>query len=89
MKVRSRNGLKCQLHLLFTSARIPKVKDFPTGRNNHLASGDLRLEFVQFYINIESIYATANDTLGDWLKNLVPDFQPMRSKTKTNRALCA
>ena len=89
MKVRSRSGLKCQLHLLFTSARIPKVKDFSTGRNNHLASGDLRLEFVQFYINIESNYATANDTLGDWLKNLVPDFQPMRSKTKTKRALCA
>ena len=26
-------------------------------------------------------------TLSDWLKRLAPNFQPMKSKTKTNRTL--
>ena len=33
-------------------------------------------------MNVESNYAIAIATLGDWLKRLAPVFQPMRSKTK-------
>ena len=33
----------------------------------------------------ESIYVIAIATVSDWAKNLSPDFQPMRSKTKTHR----
>ena len=43
-------------------------------------------------MTIESNYAIAIAiaTLSDWLKNLAPIFQPMRtSKTKTNHTLCA
>ena len=36
---------------------------------------------------VESTYAIAIATLGDWLKKLVPDYQPMEMKTKTNRHL--
>ena len=34
-------------------------------------------------MTLESYSATAIATLGDWLKNLVPVFQPMRNKIKT------
>ena len=40
-----------------------------------------------FQITLESNYAIAIATLGDWFKNLAPVFQPMRSKT--NRTLHA
>ena len=40
-------------------------------------------------MNVESNYAIAIATLGDWLKRLAPVFQPMRSKTKTNRTMYA
>ena len=33
----------------------------------------------------ESNYTIAIATLSDWLKNLALDFQPTRSKNKTNR----
>jgi len=38
-------------------------------------------------MTVGSYYAIAIATLSDWLKNLAPVFQPMRSKTKTNRCL--
>ena len=38
---------------------------------------------------VESDRAIAIATLSDWIKNLAPDFQPMRSKTKPNRSLYA
>lgn len=38
-------------------------------------------------MTVENNYAIAIDTLKDWLKNLVPVFQPLRRKTKTNRNL--
>ena len=38
-------------------------------------------------MTVESNYATAIASLGDWLKNLKPAFQPIRSKTKTNCTL--
>ena len=34
-------------------------------------------------MNVDLITRVA--TLSDWLKNLVPVYQPMRRKTKTNR----
>ena len=34
-------------------------------------------------------YAIAIATISDWLKNLAAVFQPMRSRTKTNRTLFA
>ena len=37
----------------------------------------------------ESNYAIVSGMLDDWLKGLTPVSQPMRSKTKTNRTLCA
>ena len=40
-------------------------------------------------MTVESNYAIAISTLGDWLKNLAPVYQPMRRKTKTNRDLHA
>ena len=38
-------------------------------------------------MNVEGNYVIAIATLSDWLTNLAPVFQPMRSKTKTNRTL--
>ena len=38
---------------------------------------------------VESNYVIAIATLSDWLKRLAPIFQPVRSKTKTNRAMYA
>ena len=38
---------------------------------------------------VESNYTMAIATLGDWLKTLAPDYQPLRRKTKTNRDLLA
>ena len=38
-------------------------------------------------MTVGSNYVTAIATLSDWLKRRVPVFQPMRSKTKTNRAM--
>ena len=40
-------------------------------------------------MTVESTYAIAIATLSDWLKRLAPVFQPMRSKTKTNRTTYA
>ena len=40
-------------------------------------------------MTVESSYAIAMATLSDWLKDLAPVFQPMRSKAKTNRTLHA
>ena len=38
-------------------------------------------------MTVESNYAVVIATLSDWFKNLVPVFQPMRSKTNSSRAL--
>ena len=38
-------------------------------------------------MTVESNYMIAIATLGDWLKRLAPICQPMRTKTKTNRAM--
>ena len=38
-------------------------------------------------MTVESNDVITIATLSDWLKRLVPAFQPMRSKTKTNRAI--
>ena len=38
-------------------------------------------------MTVERNYVIAIATLSDWLKNLAPVFQPMRSKTKTNRTI--
>ena len=38
-------------------------------------------------MTVESNYVIAVATLSDWLKRLAPVFQPMRSKTKTNRTM--
>ena len=40
-------------------------------------------------MTVESNYVIVIATLSDWLKRLAPDFQPIRSKTKTNRAMYA
>ena len=40
-------------------------------------------------MTVESNYVIAIATLSDWLKRLAPVFQPMRIKTKTNRAMYA
>ena len=45
--------------------------------------------YSSFQMTVKSNYVIAIDTLSDWLKRLVPVFQPMRSKTKTNRAMYA
>ena len=39
-------------------------------------------------MTVESKHAVAIAALSDWLKNLMPLFQPVRSKTETNRT-CA
>ena len=41
----------------------------------------------QFQMAVERNYVVAIATLSDWLTNLALVFQPMRSKTKTNRTL--
>ena len=38
-------------------------------------------------MTVESNYVIAIATRSDWLKRLAPVFQPMRGKTKTNRAM--
>ena len=38
-------------------------------------------------MNVESNYSNAITTVSDWLKNLAPVFQLMRSKTKTKHTL--
>ena len=38
-------------------------------------------------MTVESDNAIANAAIRDLLKNLLPGFQPMRSKTKTNHSL--
>ena len=38
-------------------------------------------------MTVDSDYVIAIAKLSDWLKRLAPVFQPMRSKTKTNRAM--
>ena len=38
-------------------------------------------------MTVESNYVIAIAMLSDWLKRLVLVFQPMRSKTKTNRTM--
>mgnify|MGYP006973392626 CR=1 FL=1 len=40
-------------------------------------------------MSVESYYVIAIATLSDWLKRLALVFQPMRSKTKTIRAMYA
>ena len=40
-------------------------------------------------MTVESNYVIAVATLSDWLKRVAPVFQPMRSKTKTNRTMYA
>ena len=40
-------------------------------------------------MTVESNYVIAIAALNDWLKRLAPVFQPIRSKTKTNRAMYA
>ena len=42
-----------------------------------------------FQMTVESNYVIVIATLSDWLKRLAPVFQPMRSKTKTNRTMYA
>ena len=38
----------------------------------------------QFQVTFETDYAIAIATRSDWLKNVAPVFQPIRSRTKTN-----
>jgi len=38
-----------------------------------------------FHMTVVSNYTIAIATLSDWLKNISPIFQPMRSRSKTNR----
>ena len=40
-------------------------------------------------MTVESNYVIAIATLSDWLKRVAPDFQLMRSKTKTSRTMYA
>ena len=40
-------------------------------------------------MTVENNYVIAIAMLNDWLERLAPVFQPMRSKTKTNRAMYA
>ena len=40
-------------------------------------------------MTVESNDVITIATLSDWLKRLVSDFQPMRIKTKINRAMYA
>ena len=39
-------------------------------------------------MTVESNYVIVIAMLSDWLKRLMPVFQPMRCKTKTNRTIC-
>ena len=55
--------------------------------DNVTDSQNFKLE--QFQMTVESNYVIAIATLSDWLKRLAPVFQPMRSKTKTNRTMYA
>ena len=38
-------------------------------------------------MTVESNYAIAIATISDWVENLAAVFQPIRSKSKTNRAV--
>ena len=40
-------------------------------------------------MTVEIDYVIAIAMLSDWLKKLVPVFQPVRGKTKTNRTMYA
>ena len=40
-------------------------------------------------MTVESNYVIGIATLSDWLKRVASVFQPMRRKTKTNRAMYA
>lgn len=40
-------------------------------------------------MTVESMYDIVIATLSNWLKNLAPVFQPLRSKAKTSRTFCA
>ena len=40
-------------------------------------------------MTVEIDYVIVIAILSDWLKKLAPVFQPMRSKTKTNRTMYA
>ena len=40
-------------------------------------------------MTVESNYLIAIATLSDWLKRVAPVFQPLKSKTKTNRTMYA
>ena len=56
----------------------------------HLDLSEVILIIEQFWLGlglmtVESNCAIAISTLGDWPKNLTLVFQPMRSKTKSNR----
>ena len=42
-----------------------------------------------FQMTAESNYVIAIATFSDWLKRVTPVFQPLRSKTKTNRTVYA
>ena len=56
----------------------------------NLVSNNLKLgSHYRAVLTVESNYVIAIATLSDWLKRLAPAFQPMRSKTKTNRAMYA
>ena len=44
-------------------------------------------DHMSFQMSLESLNAIAIATLNDWLKNLAPVFQPMRSKTKSFRTI--
>ena len=38
-------------------------------------------------MTVDGNYVIAITTLSDWLKRLAPNFQPTRSKAKTNRTM--
>ena len=44
-------------------------------------------DYMSSQMTLESLNAIAIATLNDWLKNLAPVFQPMRSKTKSFRTI--
>ena len=60
--------------------KISSYRVFTHVINEHVSS---------FQMTVESNYVIAVATLSDWVKRLVPVFQPMRSKSKTNRTMYA
>ena len=76
------------LMLISSSAISPKGESPRTATNDTFQNKQCTIREVLKWLSKVN-YSIVIATLSDWLKNLVPEFQPMKSKTKTNRTLYA